>query len=71
MNVFVLLDSNRHVSQSIQHLVIREFANQEGLDIDFYGAEMYGYEYRHMLLRDYINANRYKAYLFFTIKQFP
>ena len=70
MSVFVFLDSSRLVSQSIQHSVIREFANQNSLKIDFYGAEMFGYESRHMLLKDYLESDRSKSYLFFSIKQF-
>ena len=70
MSIFVFLDSNRSVSQSIQHTIIREFANQNKLEIDFYGAEMFGFEYKHMLLRDYLDSNRSGGYMFFSINQF-
>ena len=70
MSIFVFLDSSRSVSQSIQHTIIREFAKQNKLEIDFYGAEMFGFEYTHMLLRDYLVANRSSGYMFFSINQF-
>tara|TARA_Y100001968_G_C19371269_1_gene725236 strand:- start:600 stop:992 length:393 start_codon:yes stop_codon:yes gene_type:complete len=70
MSNFVFLDSSRSIPQSIQHFIIREFANQMKITINFYGAEMFGFEHRHMLLKDYLNSNRSQAYIFFSIKQF-
>ena len=40
MRSFVLLDSWRSMPQRAQHLVVRSYADLNGLDIEFYGDEL-------------------------------
>ena len=70
MRSFVLLDSWRSIPQRAQHLVVRSYADINGLDIEFYGDELYGYEHNHSILIDYLENGLYEAYLFFSIHQF-
>ena len=70
MSCFVFLDSWRLVPQKVQHLVIRQFAEEKGLDIDFYGDELYGHEFKHSILMNYLEENLYGGYIFFSIHQF-
>jgi hypothetical protein len=68
--VFGFLDSNRGVSQSIQQLVLRDFAATKGYTIEFVGAEIVGTEKEHRLFKSYIKQRRWPAYIFFSIEQF-
>ena len=70
MSCFVFLDSWRLVPQKVQHLVIRQFAEEKALNIDFYGDELYGNEYKHSILVNYLEENLYRGYIFFSIHQF-
>ena len=69
-NAFVYLDSRFIVTQSVQHLTIREFAEKHGLNIWFYGAEQVGFEERHYQLEYFIRKNQPGNIIFFTIDQF-
>ena len=64
MSCFVFLDSWRLVPQRVQHLVIRQFADEKALNIDFYGDELYGHEYKHSILVNYLEENLYRGYIF-------
>ena len=69
-DTYVFLDSTRSVPQSIQHTIIRSYANHRDLNISFYGAEFCGYEQRHMQLQNYLAKSNIKNYLFYSIDQF-
>lgn len=70
MNTFVFLDSSRTTNQSLQQIIIKDFARSNNLSIDFYGAELTGTEHYHYLFLDYLQSSRCESYLFFTIRQF-
>lgn len=69
-DTYVFLDSTRSVPQSVQHSIIRSYANQCDLNISFYGAEFRGYEHRHMQLNHYLVNSSIKNYLFYSLDQF-
>jgi len=67
---FAFLDSERVVPQALQQIILRDFAQKNNFAIEFVGAEIYGTEYSHMLLRSYIEEDRWPAYIFFSVHQF-
>ena len=67
---YVMLDSTRSVAQSIQHLVIRSYAEKHKLNICFYGAEFKGIEYKHFQLKNYIFNYPTDNFIFYSIYQF-
>ena len=69
-NAFVYLDSRFIVTQSVQHLTIRAFAAEHGLNIWFYGAEQVGFEERHYQLEFFISKIIHVNIIFFYIDQF-
>jgi len=67
---YVMLDSTRSVSQSIQHQIIRTYADKNELDICFYGAEFKGIEKKHFQLKNYIFNYPTDNFIFYSIYQF-
>ena len=67
---FAFLDSRRITSQTIQQLVMRDYALRNDLIIDFVGAEIQGMETQHNLFISYINTRKSSRFIFFTIYQF-
>ena len=68
--VFGFIDSDRKVDQSIQQIILRDFATKKGYTIEFVGAEIVGTEQEHRLFKSYINQGIWPAYIFFSIEQF-
>ena len=67
---YVMLDSTRSVAQSIQHSIIRSYAEKNKLSICFYGAEFKGIEYKHLQLKNYIFDYPTDDFIFYSIYQF-
>ena len=67
---YVMLDSTRNVAQSIQHVIIRNYADKNKLNICFYGAEFKGIENIHFQLKNYINDYPIDNFIFYSIYQF-
>ena len=67
---FVFLDSSFSVSQSVQLRLIRLFADENMLAIDFYGSELLGTESSHKILKDYVRERRSRRFIFFSLTQF-
>tara|TARA_Y100000746_G_C15201153_1_gene325400 strand:- start:108 stop:521 length:414 start_codon:yes stop_codon:yes gene_type:complete len=67
---YVMLDSTRSVAQSIQHVIIRIYAEKNNLDVSFYGAEFKGIEYKHFQLKNYIFDYPTDNFIFYSIYQF-
>ena len=69
-STFAFVDSNFTISQHLQMLAIRHYANSTGLDVTFYGVEVAGCEQGHLLLNNYIINRDESIFLFFSIRQF-
>lgn len=69
INVFALGDARRLVSQPLQQTIMRTYATENNLSIDFVGWEiaLWG---QHKMLMSYINNRKANAFLFFTLYQF-
>ena len=67
---YVMLDSTRSIAQSIQHAIIREYAEKNKLNICFYGAEFKGIEKKHFQLKNYIFNYPTDNFIFYSIYQF-
>ena len=70
IDAYVMLDSTRSVAQSIQHKIIRIYAENNNLNISFYGAEFKGIEYKHFQLKNYIFNYPTDNFIFYSIYQF-
>ena len=69
-SALVLLDSSFVISQNLQLISIKNYAEKNKLNISFYGNERVGYENRHDIFKEYLEKNNEKNYIFFTINQF-
>ena len=67
---YVMLDATRSVAQSIQHIILRNYADKNNLKITFYGVEFKGIEEKHFQLKQYIFDHPTKNFLLYTIYQF-
>ena len=67
---YVMLDATRSVAQSIQHIILRNYAHKNNLKITFYGVEFKGIEEKHFQLKQYIFDHPTNNFLLFTIYQF-
>ena len=67
---YVMLDSTRSVAQNIQHIIIRNYAQKNNLNINFYGAEFKGIEHKHFQLKDNLLNYTGDAFIFYSIYQF-
>lgn len=69
-DAYVMLDSTRSVAQSVQHVIIRIYAEKNNLNISFYGAEFKGTEYKHFQLKNYIFNYPTENFIFYSVYQF-
>ena len=67
---FALLDSSYKTPQHIQMMTFRNYTAMHAINLEFYGGELVGTEYKHRLFEDYIENKRYSDYIFFSIRQF-
>lgn len=67
---FAVIDVSFNVSQHLQMLSIRHYANVNDIKISFYGSELSPGQERGILFKHYTEVDRDDTYLFFTIRQF-
>lgn len=67
---FAFVDANFTISQHLQMLAIRTYANSRELSVTFYGVEVAGWEQGHLLLNNYITNRNETVFLFFSMRQF-